>query len=336
VSFHERSSWALWNEGLVNRRANGSAQFTPIAGGAADYGLLYALTSFNDTKNNRRVQWGWAPEDLVADGGLFSATQQGFQGSHALPRELYVQTTDRVVNTESVDLGALGPSQVTQNQDGTYTARTLGIRPLVGVVTGLRNGSTQHSFPGGTFKKTTMLMTNGSTHMELSATVSSCTGACGLCVGVSPDGDEATTIYYEPSNNTLVVDRSKSSLIDGFNNASVVGYFYPYTIAPPYGAYGSYGNATTEPLVWDVFLDGSLLEVFINGRFALTTRIYPSKESSNGIAIFVGDGAEMVVESADMWADLYNVFPGRPLNSSSPLLYDNSVETNNYTWWTGE
>ncbi len=43
---------------LVSRRENGSAQFTPVAGGLGDWGLSYALTSFNDTKNNRRVQLG--------------------------------------------------------------------------------------------------------------------------------------------------------------------------------------------------------------------------------------------------------------------------------------
>jgi beta-fructofuranosidase len=57
LTWHPRAQWGLWNEGYVTRRANGSAQFTPVAGGSIDSGLLYAVTSFNDTKNNRRVQW---------------------------------------------------------------------------------------------------------------------------------------------------------------------------------------------------------------------------------------------------------------------------------------
>lgn len=326
VSFHESAHWALWQEGLVNRRANGSAQFTPIAGGAGDWGLLYALTSFNDTKNNRRVQWGWAPEDYS---GVFSANQQGFQGSLSLPRELFVHTTRNVVNADGA-LGELGNSVNTQQADGTFTAQTLGVRPLDDVVTGLRNGTTQHSFAGRAFNSTTMLMANGSSHMEISATVTSATGAAGLRIATSPNNTEYTTIYYEPSNNTVVVDRTHSSTIANFSSTSVVGYFYPYTIQTE----GS-SNSTQEPLVWNVFLDGSLLEVYLNDRFALTTRIYPSMESSTGFGVYVAPGSSAVVESVNYWGDLYNVWPERPLNSSSQLVYDTPEQTDNYVWWTG-
>lgn len=328
VSFHESSHWALWNEGHVTRRANGSAQFIPISGGAGDWGLLYALTSFNDTKNNRRVQYGWAPEDLVADDGLFSATQQGFQGAFSLARELFVHTVKGLANTGG-HLGELGNSYVTQSLDGSFMAQTLGVKPLEDVVTGLRNGSTQHSWPGKTYNATTTLMANASSHMEVSATVRSATGACGICVGISPDMSEYTLIYYEPSNNTVVVDRTHSSLINGFNNATVTGYFYPYSMLQESGI------ATQEELVWDIFLDGSLLEVYLNNRFALTTRIYPSKTASTGMGVYVGNGASATFESVNMWAELANAFPERPLNSSSQLVHDTISQTNNGTWWAG-
>lgn len=305
--------------------------FQPIAGGAGDWGLSYALTSFNDTKNNRRVQWGWAPEDIVGDGGVFSANQQGFQGSHTLPRELFVHEVSGVVNTGNGALTSNSESVLTQKFDGTFTASTLGVRPLTNVVTGLRNGSTQHSFPARTLDTSTTLMTNASDSLEIMATFLSTTGPCGLTIAASPDGQEYTTITYNPSNYTLVVDRSHSSLITEFNNASVVGYFYPYTLTPATG----YGNVTQEPITMDVFLDGSLLEVYINERFALATRIYPSMLASTGVGLYVAEGASATVDAVDLWLNLYDVWPQRPANSSSQLVWDSAEQTNNYTWWSG-
>lgn len=275
------------------------------------------------------MQWGWAPEDIVDDGGLFSAPQQGFQGSLCLPRELFVLTTTGISDTDGT-AGELGTSRFYQQADGLYTAQTLGVRPLMDVVTGLRNGTTQRSFPGGTLNQSTSLVANATSHYEFQATITESTGRVGLQIAVSPDGREKTLIYYEPLNSTLVVDRSSSSLLTGFNNASVVGYFKPYYTVSQFG-----GNATAEPLVWNVFLDGSLLEVYLNDRFALTTRIYPSLENSVGLGVYIAEGASATFENINHWGNLYNVWPGRPLNSSSQLVFDTVAETNNYTWWAG-
>ncbi|KAF2218426.1 glycosyl hydrolase [Elsinoe ampelina] len=329
VSFHQSQQWSLFYEGTLSRRANGSAAFNPISGGAADYGILYAMTSFNDTKRNRRVQYGWAREELVGNGGLFSASQQGFQGALSFPRELFVHTTRDVVNNDGL-LGELGPAAISQELDGSFTARTLGVRPLPEVVTGLRNGTRQTSFPSTTFSESTILAANTSNHYELTATVSNATGRVGVRIGVSPDEQEYTLIYYEPSNYTIVIDRTRSSLIQEFNNASLTGYFRPYHVLPGVG-----GNATAEALRWDVFVDGSLVEIYINDRFAMTARIYPSLEGSTGVGVYLGEGASATYENVNFWDGLYNVWPGRPLNSSSELVFDTAEQTNNYTWWAG-
>jgi len=36
-----------------------------------------------------------------------------------------------------------------------------------------------------------------------------------------------------------------------------------------------------------------------------------------------------------MWDITTNVFPDRPVNSSSELVFDSPEETNNYAWWLG-
>ncbi|KAK5129761.1 hypothetical protein LTR08_002827 [Meristemomyces frigidus] len=329
VSYHSSNHWALWNEGIVSRRENGSAEFTPIAGGAGDWGLSYALTSFNDTKNDRRVQWAWASEDLVGDAGLFSASQQGFQGSLTLPRQLFVHEVSGVININGT-LAANRESVLKQKEDGTMTAQTLGVRPLPDVVKGITANATYKSYGGSsTFSASKILQQQGDAHMELKASLTSATGAVGLIVAASPNMTEYTSIMYEPSNNTILIDRTHSSTIVGFNNATVTGYFYPYTTA------SSNGTTSQEDITMDVFVDGSLVEVYINERFALTTRIYPSMECSTGFGVFVGEGAVASFGRVEAWMGTANVWPERPLNSSAPLVWDSAAETNNYTWWSG-
>ena len=224
LTYAESSHAALWNEGLVTRRENGSAQFTPIAGGLGDWGNLYALTSFNDTKNNRRVQVGWAPEDIVGQEGLFSVNQQGFQGSHSLFRELFVHETSGVVDVD----GSLRKSKsavLTKQGDGTLLAQTLGVQPLPDVVNGLRQGCSYYTHCiSATYSSSKIFQTASSYNYELKATVGSASGAVGLIIGASPDMSEYTTISYQPTNNTLLVDRSHSTkLKKQYNLATITG-----------------------------------------------------------------------------------------------------------------
>ncbi|KAF2177417.1 glycoside hydrolase family 32 protein [Zopfia rhizophila CBS 207.26] len=318
VTFHPRN-WGLWNEGIISRRANGSAQFTPVAGGAVDWGLLYAVTSFNDTKNDRRVLWGWAPEEM----NDFGITQQGFQGAFALPREVFVKISKGVVNANG-QLTTPGNNRLVEHTDGTFTAYTLGARPLPEVVSGIRNGTTQQNIAVGSVSKS-RIAGNGSIHMELMATFSNFSGAAGLTVAASPGGEEYTTIYFNPETYTINVNRSYSSTIDEFANYTVTGYFYPYTFA----------KTGIEDVEMHVYLDGSLLEVYANERFALTTRIYPGRNDSTSFGVYVAEGASVDVSNLTTWIGTANVFPERPLNSSSRLIFDTAEQTNNYTWWAG-
>jgi sucrose-6-phosphate hydrolase SacC (GH32 family) len=327
VSFHESAHWALWAEGTVTPRENGSAQFNQIAGGAADWGLGYAITQFKDTKNDdRRIQWVWVPEDLVGDGGLFSATQQGFQGALSIPREIFVHEVDGVLNSN----GSLnsGEAFLSQRADGTYHASTQGRRPASDVIEGLRNGAEHCSHGTNKTYTSSQILSNGSAaSYEILASLSpSSSGPVGLTIAASPDGSERTHIFYNPSNSTILVDRSASSQIKEFGNATVTGYFHPYTLA---------STKSLEKIQMHVIVDGSLVEVFVNERFALSTRVYPSQTCSTGYGVYVGEGGSAVVEKLEAWVGLANVWPERPANSSSKLVWDTIEQTNNYTWWSG-
>ena len=87
-----------------------------------------------------------------------------------------------------------------------------------------------------------------------------------------------------------------------------------------------------------LFLFSPFLFILTNtpqDRFWLTTRIYPSRTDSTRFGIYVGNNASVEVSDLSVWTGLANIFPERPLNSSSALVWDSPEETNNYTYWTG-
>ncbi|KAJ6131425.1 hypothetical protein N7523_001885 [Penicillium sp. IBT 18751x] len=321
VSFHQQK-WSLWNEGTISVRANGSIAFNPVSGGASDWGLLYAITTFNDTKNNRRIQWGWAQEDM----NDFGITQQGYQGAFALPREIFIKDTPGVI--PKFHDARPGNSRFIQSVDGTWNASTLGVRPAPEVVEGLHRGAQYTKYPCDERRSNTKqfdLTRNLTTSYQVSLNIKRTTGMTGVTIGASPNREEYTNIYFDPSSNSVSVNRTHSSIIDMFANNTHVGYFEPYQFA----------NGSTESIEMDIFVDGSLVEVYLNERFALTSRIYPSREDSTGVSLFSAPGVKVEYSKIEVWDGLLNAWPDRPVNTSSLLVFDTPAETGNYTWWTG-
>lgn len=261
----------------------------------------------------------------------FAITQQGFQGALSLPRELFVKETRHVVHNATEK--SPGNSKYIKNTDGSWTASTLGVRPAHDVVEGLRKGSQLTRYQCDKMKcdaRHILLPTNLSHSYEFTVNIKKTTGITGVTIAASPDREEYTNVYFDPSNNTIVFDRTHSSLIDMFLNTSYIGCFEPYQMEAKRG-----GKPVTEPIKMDIFVDGSLVEVFVNDRFALTSRIYPSREDSNGIALFSASDVDVEYLDIEVWDGLLNVWPNRPLNSSSLLVFDTPAETGNYTWWSG-
>ena len=130
------------------------------------------------------------------------------------------------------------------------------------------------------------------------------TGRVGLKVACSPDGAEQTVITYDPTEQTLAIDTSQSTLDDQFRcpfpsphaaaAATMRGLqdirkqVAPLALAPG------------EPLRLRVFLDKSILEVFANQRQCVTQRIYPTRADSVSVAVFCHD-APATILSLDAW-----------------------------------
>jgi beta-fructofuranosidase len=104
-------------------------------------------------------------------------------------------------------------------------------------------------------------------------------------VRCAPDAAEETLIVFSPAERQLRIDRSHSSLSPDADDA-------------PRGGVVDLGEG--ERLKLNVFLDGSVVEVFANGRACLTERIYPTRPDSLGLGLFASDGTARVV-ALDIW-----------------------------------
>ena len=100
-----------------------------------------------------------------------------------------------------------------------------------------------------------------------------------LNVRASNDGKEKTIIRYDAETKELVFDASASSLepFNGFKEHVDVER------AP-------FALKENEPLSLCVFVDGPVVEVFANGRQAITRRVYPTLEST-GVSICAKGGS---------------------------------------------
>ena len=108
---------------------------------------------------------------------------------------------------------------------------------------------------------------------------------CGLSVRRSPKAAEETRIIYDSEAEQLIVDCERSSKSKA-------------------AAKGTHATAfrldKREPLKLRVFLDGTVVEVYANGRACLTSRIYPTQANSVGAALFAERGAAKL-KRLDVW-----------------------------------
>jgi beta-fructofuranosidase len=110
-------------------------------------------------------------------------------------------------------------------------------------------------------------------------------GICGIAIRRSPDGAEQTRIVYDAGEGQLIIDRTHASLDLGSDRNPHVA---PLALAPE------------EPLRLHIFLDRSVLEVFANERVSITTRIYPTRTDSVGVAL-VAERHDAQLASLDVW-----------------------------------
>jgi beta-fructofuranosidase len=116
---------------------------------------------------------------------------------------------------------------------------------------------------------------------------------CQLSVRASPDQAERTTITYDSTEETLTVDGSRSSLDPDVDHPTVSGRL---------------GPDHSGVVRFRVFLDRSVLEVFVADQACITQRLYPKRKDSLGLSFRVKRGSAIVLrlavwKLASIWPD---------------------------------
>lgn len=123
----------------------------------------------------------------------------------------------------------------------------------------------------------------------------------GLLVRCAPQREEYTAIVYDSVARTLTVDREHASL-------APTSYRGAHT--------GVVAIEDGELITLHVFLDRSVVEVYLNNRGCLTERIYPTRADSQGIVVFARDGQAHLCK-----LDLWQVKALRVEDETSAALY---------------
>lgn len=245
--------WTLWMCGHLRHRTSGGPEFIVEAQGTFDHDILYAMHLARD-KDNQLVQLGWLDEDKNTE-----MMEQNWSGCIALPRSMSMMVMPFVDTLLRKDQWIV--------DETNRTMSTLSIKPISGC-TLLRTGSTRIDRDFSNVS---------SSSFELSAIFHEPTvDRIIFSFRKARDSSEATRIIVALQAHRITLDRSKSSLENG-NSLDRSAHF----------------QLLEKDVNLRVFCDESVVEVFVNDRVCLSSRIYPSRDSLGMALEFEGSSASL-------------------------------------------
>lgn len=167
----------------------------------------------------------------------------------------------------------------------TEGGRALGQRPIKGLEM-LRADPASAATPAFTLRGERLLGDFGH-QAELQARFSAGSRApFGIVLGATADGKELTRIAYNPATREIVVDKSRSTQSTTGEGPQILR-----------GKLDT--EAFGEPLDWHVFVDGSVVDVFLGEGAAFSFRTYPSRADASWVGLLANDA--IGVESVTAW-----------------------------------
>ncbi|EKV11490.1 hypothetical protein PDIG_50230 [Penicillium digitatum PHI26] len=382
----------LWLAGSIGVSEGENVTFTPDMVGVFDWGLAsYAaagkvvpqssLPSTASGAPDRFISYVWLTGDVF--GGIvgFPAAQQGWQNTLLTARELSIKAIPNVVNNDLVK--ETGSWRLTADSDSAgecVELETLGIdiaRETYSAMTDTP-GFTE---PGRTLTSAGVIPFTRSPDTKffvLEAEISFDARASGLQTGfqILASELESTTIYYQFSNESIMIDRSKTSAAadttSGIDASPESGRLRLFDIndncgnnssdsgnggSGGHGIYGGHGGQGgyaghgdhkcgekdeqgvhhstdcksdpapesdahsshssevgeehIETLSLTIVVDNSVLEVYANSRFVLSTWVRPWYENSTEIRFFQNGEGEASFNNIRVADGLYDAYPDR-------------------------
>jgi len=232
-------------------------------------GCMFAPETLLDNRG-RRILWGWCLDERPQPVRAAS----GWSGVMSLPRVLSLDA-DGVLQIEPVE-------ELKQLRYNPQTRPGFTVAP---------NAEVALDDISGDCMELDLSMESQGTH------------EFGLKLRRTKDGAEETTLTYNPTEASLKIDLSKSTLDPAIHyrswclvkpkdaadaNRRVFSQEAPLALRPG------------EPLRLRIFLDRSILEVFANGRQCLTQRIWPTRIDATGFSLLSRGGATRV-DSLEAW-----------------------------------
>ena len=270
-------------------------KFTPVGDGvgrAIDFGYVAAAKTGGDLRNDapssRRVFFGWN-DCWTRFHGAKTYSSHGWKGfsewgsvtqpfgSQVLPRDLWLEGGDDTLRIAPVpELQSLRRTGQGEECHVTSAGEVAGFLPCTG------------------------------RQLELNATIvlPDCTSssAARLVILASSDGRESTTI--ELNCSVLTLDRRNSSLTPDATDSGQVNNWFPQNRTRLFAPLQEAEVRAEAPISLRAYVDGSVIEIFVNERVALTGLVFPVLEDSVHVRV---DGA---VAALSVWR----------LESTSPVV----------------
>ena len=287
----------LWMSGSLKKgdHDSKSVAMSYNFGGHLDYGCFYAANSFFDPLSQCQVVWGWIPEDDLCD-DLRHA--QGWSGMLSMPRELRMQTLQHVIGASASKLEDITSIECEADEYGSFTVRTLASQPVQSLVECLRRGSDVRGTGLARQHLSGCMCSAGFSsadiqtdkwELECSLQVSRDCNSVGLSISHAEDDSQSTTLTFFPRTETFTIDRPS---LDSSHSSHLSKLINSEPETAPHTLFTSRDPVSdvevTESLDIRVWRDNSVLEVFVNGRTAISTRLYAAEETF-GMHFFAQD-----------------------------------------------